>query len=92
MALGELIEGHLRSFVEGRPAGNAPPISRLLQSAFDAAAIMDDQSSLLLATATHAIYEVITPSHRVRAPPKRGTFCELAEEQAHGTEYFGPLR
>ena len=32
------------------------------------------------------------PSDRVRAPPKRGTFCELAEEQAHGTEYFGPLR
>ena len=32
------------------------------------------------------------PSHRVRAPPERGTFCESAEEQARGTEYVGPLR
>ena len=36
--------------------------------------------------------QVQQSSHRVRAPPKRGTFCESAEEQAHGTEYSGPLR
>ena len=29
---------------------------------------------------------------RVRTPPKRGTFCVSAKEQAHGTDYSGPLR
>ena len=46
------------------------------------------------AVSSGLIYEtqIQTDPRRVRAPPKRGTFCESAEEQAHGTEYFGPLR
>ena len=42
-----------------RAAGDPPLIRPILEGSFDVAAVMDDQSPLLLAISAHAVHEVV---------------------------------